>query len=183
MVQTQVIYYFAPYDPLKRIGQSHNDHCALVPNLDDWICVTDSDVLFLLPDSKKQIADIIAEHGDEFQVYGCLTNRIASPHQRPGKFSDDTDIMNHKEIAMRLQREKYLDVAETVINIAGFLMIFKKKTWEKYRFSDNSIRFDSEFTNKVMAGGGRLGIMQGVYVFHDYRLGYKDPRRYIGHLV
>lgn len=115
----------------------------------------------LLPDSKKQIADIIAEHGDEFQVYGSLTNRIASPHQRPGKFSDDTDIMNHKEIAMRLQREKYLDVEETVINIAGFLMIFKKMTWEKYRFSDNSIRFDSEFTNKVMAGGGRLGVMQG----------------------
>jgi len=55
-----MIYYFAPFDPLKRIGKSHNDHCALVPDPEDWICVTDSDVLFLLPDSKKQITDVIA---------------------------------------------------------------------------------------------------------------------------
>jgi len=177
-----MIYYFAPFDPLKRIGKSHNDHCALVPDPEDWICVTDSDVLFLLPDSKKQIADVIAEHDDEFQVYGCLTNRIASHHQRPGDFCDNTDVLYHKAIAERLQRERYTDVVETDINIAGFLMVFKKKTWEKYRFSDNSIRFDSEFTDKVMADGGRLGVMQGVYVFHDYRLGHPDPRRYIQHL-
>lgn len=175
-----MIYYFAPFDPLKCIGKSHNEHCALVPNPDDWICVTDSDVLFLLPDTKKQIAEVVSLY--DYQVYGCLTNRIASPHQRPGEFSSNTDIMHHKAIAQRLQQERYFDVEETNINIAGFLMIFQKKTWEKYKFSNNSIRFDSEFTDKVMADGGKLGVMQGVYVFHDYRLGHPDPRRYIQHL-
>ena len=33
----------------------------------------------------------------------------------------------------------------------------KENLGEVQRFSDNSIRFDSEFTDKVMKDGGRLG--------------------------
>ena len=179
-----MIYYFAPFNSEKNIGRSHNQHCEIVPNAEDWICITDSDVLFLLPDTKKQIEGIIRKHGSTFQVFGCLTNRIASPHQRinhPHAF-EHTDISFHKYIAMDRQALSYEDILETDINIAGFLMIFQKKTWDKYRFSDNSIRFDSEFTDKIKADGGRLGIMQGVYVFHDYRLGHENPMYYIDHL-
>ena len=175
-----MIYYLTPFDNQKNIGRSHNIHCACVPNSDDWICITDSDVLFLLPDTKKQISDIIERH--DFDVYGCLTNRIGSPHQQADGFSENTDILYHKKIAQKLQKERYFDVKETKINIAGFLMVFQKKTWEKYKFSDNSIRFDSEFTDKVMRDGGKLGVMQGVYVFHDYRLGQNNPKFYIDHL-
>ncbi len=178
-----MIYYFAPFDSEKNIGRSHNQHCEIVPNAEDWICITDSDILFLLPDTKKQIEDIIRKHGSTYQVFGCLTNRIASPHQRAMKnVFDETDIITHKDIATFLQKDKYDEVEETHINVAGFLMIFQKKTWDKYRFSDNSIRFDSEFTDKVKADGGRLAIMQGVYVFHDYRLGHENPMYYIDHL-
>lgn len=154
-----------------------------MPNLDDWICITDSDVLFLLPDTKKQIEDIISKHGKEYEVFGCLTNRIASSHQRYLGVFDETNIMYHKKIAKILKETFYDVVYETTINIAGFMMIFQKKTWEKYRFSENSIRFDSEFTGKVKAGGGRLAVMQGVYVFHDYRLGHENPMHYIKHLT
>lgn len=178
-----MIYYFAPFDSEKNIGRSHNQHCAIVPNAEDWICITDSDVIFLLPDTKKQIEDIIRKHGNDYQVFGCLTNRIASLHQRWCVASFDvTDIMVHKDIASTLQKLKYDEVIETNINIAGFLMIFQKKIWDKYQFSDNSIRFDSEFTDKVKADGGKLAIMQGVYVFHDYRLGHDNPAYYIDHL-
>lgn len=178
-----MIYYFAPFDSEKNIGRSHNQHCEIVPNAEDWICITDSDVLFLLPDTKKQIEDVIRKHGNDYQVFGCLTNRIASEHQRAMKnVFDETDILTHKDIATFLQKDRYDEVEETLLNVAGFLMIFQKKTWDKYRFSDNSIRFDSEFTDKVKADGGRLGIMQGVYVFHDYRLGHENPIYYIDHL-
>lgn len=180
-----MIYYFAPFDSEKNIGRSHNHHCAIVPNAEDWICITDSDVLFLLPDTKKQIEDIIRKHGNDYQVFGCLTNRIVSPHQRYSGVIDpfmEVNIMVHKELAGLLKRTLYDVVQETNINVAGFLMIFQKKTWDKYRFSDNSIRFDSEFTDKVKADGGKLAIMQGVYVFHDYRLGHENPMYYIDHL-
>ena len=174
-----MIYYFAPFDSEKNIGRSHNQHCEIVPNADDWICITDSDVLFLLPDTKKQIEDVIRKHGNNYQVFGCLTNRIASTHQQWDKFDECTDILTHKYIAGICQHDDYDTVIETTINIAGFLMIFQKKTWEKYRFPDNSIRFDSEFTDKVKADGGKLAVMQGVYVFHDYRLGQQKPKNYI----
>lgn len=177
-----MIYYLAPFDNEKQIGRSHNLHCACVPFSDDWICITDSDVLFLLPDTKKQISDILEKHQDMFQVYGCLTNRIYSPHQQADGFSENTDVLYHKKLAEKLQKERYFDVLETKKNVAGFLMIFRKKTWEKYKFSDNSIRFDSEFTDKVLNDGGKLGIMQGVYVFHDYRLGHSNPVFYTNHL-
>ena len=72
-----MIYYFSPFNSQKQIGKSHNEHCSLVPNDDDWICITDSDVLFLRPDTKTQIEEIMNIHGDKFQVFGCLTNRIA----------------------------------------------------------------------------------------------------------
>lgn len=180
-----MIYYFAPFDSEKNIGRSHNQHCAIVPNADDWICITDSDVLFLLPDTKKQIEDVIKKHGNDYQVFGCLTNRIASQHQQFGEKNtfNSADIMFHKFMAKKLQAFEYDKVKETNINIAGFLMVFQRKTWEKYRFSDKSIRFDSEFTDKVKADGGRLAVMQGVYVFHDYRLGHDNPMYYIDHLI
>lgn len=180
-----MIYYFAPFDSDKNIGRSHNQHCALVPNDEDWICITDSDVLFLLPDTKKQIEDVINKHGKDYQVFGCLTNRIASHHQRicfPDLF-EESDIRSHKHLAAMAKQLMYSEVRSTDINVAGFLMIFQKKTWNKYKFSDNSIRFDSEFTDKVKADGGNLGIMQGVYVFHDYRLGHENPTHYIDHLI
>lgn len=178
-----MIYYFAPFDSEKNIGRSHNQHCKLVPNADDWICITDSDVLFLLPDTKKQIEDVIGKHGDEYQVFGSLTNRIASPHQRTSEdMFHQTDILKHKNFALACQKDCYDVVVETKKNIAGFLMVFQQKTWKKYRFSDSSIRFDSEFTDKVKADGGRLAVMQGVYVFHDYRLGHENPMFYIEHL-
>jgi hypothetical protein len=180
-----MIYYFAPFDSEKNIGRSHNQHCEIVPNVEDWICITDSDVIFLLPDTKKQIEDIIRKHGNDYQIFGCLTNRIASLHQRYSGVIDpfmEVNIMVHKELAGLLKRTLYDVVQETNINVAGFLMIFQKKTWDKYRFSNNSIRFDSEFTDKVKADGGKLAIMQGVYVFHDYRLGHENPMYYIDHL-
>lgn len=180
-----MIYYFSPYDAEGQIGRSHNRHCEIVPHDEDWICITDSDVLFLLSDTKKQIEDTIFMHGYRYDVIGCLTNRIASPHQRFNKFEieGNADITYHKKIAASLQLKNGCNIVPTAINIAGFLMIFKKKTWEKYRFSDNSIRFDSEFTDKVQADNGRLGIMTGVYVFHDYRLGHENPECYIDHLL
>lgn len=177
-----MIYYFAPFESNKNIGRSHNQHCEIVPNAGDWICITDSDVLFLLPETKKQIEDIICKHGKDYQVFGCLTNRIASPHQLWNNFTDEADIMYHKLQAKIAYILKYDEVKETTINVAGFLMIFQKKTWKKHQFSDNSIRFDSEFTDKVKADGGKLAIMQGVYVFHDYRLGHENPMYYIDHL-
>jgi len=47
------------------------------------------------------------------------------------------------------------------------MMVFNKDTWEKVGgFPENRIDYDIEFSKLIT----KKGIMEGIYVFHDYRL-------------
>jgi hypothetical protein len=61
-------------------------------------------------------------------------------------------------------------------------MVFRKSTWNKIKFKENSRWFDQEFSKDVRKAGGFLGIMQDVYIFHLYRLWSADPVNSIEHL-
>ena len=51
--------------------------------------------------------------------------------------------------------------------VAGMMMVFNKDTWEKVGgFPENRIDYDIEFSKLIT----KKGIMEGIYVFHDYRL-------------
>lgn len=180
-----MIYYFSPFDTDKRLGRAHNECCRIVPNDDDWIVLMDGDIMFLRPDWGKQIADVIAKHGGEYAVLGCLANRLAGQHQQyKGRFSDEPDIRQHMAIATLAHAEHYDDVMSTDKAIAGMFMAFQKRAWiAAGGFPDNSIRFDVEFCDKVRRQGGRLGIMHGLYVFHMYRFGCPLPAYETKHLV
>lgn len=180
------IHYISPYRTDKNIGRALNEAITqLSPSDDDWIVHTDQDICFLRPDSKRQIEETLATIRPIPIVLGCLTNRLASPHQlHGGKFNDDSDIRNHIAIANECHNSNYGIVKETSINIAAMLMCFRVSTWKEVGgFRENSIRFDSEFTDAVQAGGGKIGIMQGVYVFHLYRMWSENPIWEMGHLV
>lgn len=178
------IHYISPYCTKKNIGRALNEAIKqLHANDDDWIVHTDQDICFLRPDSKKQIEAVLSN--TDFTVLGCLTNRLASPHQLyGGKFNEDADIREHIEIANECHTHSYGIVTSTTINIAACLMAFRVSTWKEIGgFRENSIRFDSEFTDAVQASDGKLGIMQGVYVFHLYRMWSDNPKWEVGHLV
>jgi hypothetical protein len=180
------VHYISPYSTTSppNIGGAINEAIRqLSPSDDDWIVHTDQDICFLRPDSKKQIEEVLSS--TDYDVLGCLTNRLASPHQLyGGKFNEDSDIRNHIAIANECHKSNYGMVKETSINIAAMLMCFRVKTWKEVGgFKENSIRFDSEFTDAVQARGGKLGIMQGVYVFHLYRMWSEDPVWEVGHLT
>lgn len=177
------INWLQPYCPDRNIGREYNRLIDLMP-AGSWIGITDHDAMFLRPDSKKQISDIVAKHGDKYDVFGVITNRLFGPHQRyGGVFSDNPDINYHLRVANRCHNLEYGRVVRTTINIAGLCMVFNKDTWERVGgFNENSMFLDKQFTDAVMATGGRLGIMKGVYVFHLYRWGQKEPWRYVEHL-
>lgn len=178
------IHYISPYRSDKNIGKAINDAIKnICPLDDDWIVHVDQDVCFLRPDSKAQIAEILSN--TTFDVLGCMTNRLSSPHQLyKGKFSESADIREHINIADQLHNSNYGVVNPTGINIAAMLMCFRVSTWQKTGgFREGSIRFDSEFTDSVQNLGGNLGIMAGVYVFHLYRMWSEKPIYAIEHLV
>lgn len=179
------IHYISPYRTDKNIGLALNEAITqLSPSDDDWIVHTDQDICFLRPDSKKQIDQVIGMNRGHWDVLGCLTNRLASSHQlHDGRFNDDADIRNHINIANVCHTFQYGMVAPTSVNIAACLMAFRLRTWKEVGgFNEGSIRFDSEFTDAVQARGGKLGIMQGVYVFHLYRMWSDNPVWEVGHL-
>lgn len=176
-----MIYYFTPHNPDKCIGKAHNKHCELVPNNDDWICIRDGDTLFPLPDYGNFIENIISLHGNKYQIFTAITNRIGVSDLRYKNISfNEGDISVHLEKAKKLS----LDLSVTSTNIAaGFFMLFQKKVWQDVGgFSDNSIRFDIEFSTSVKKKGYQIGRINGLYILHLYRWGQPNPQYYINHL-
>jgi len=179
------IFYLSPYSPNENpndnnIGGVYNYQISCLPD-DAWICLLDHDAMFLRSDTKRQIHEIVSRN--EYDVYGCVTNRLASTYQLyNGEFSEETDILKHIEIANELHRDYYGQVHPSTEILAGVCLIFSKATWSKVGgFKENSIRLDIEFCEDVMKFG-KIGLMLGVYIFHLYRMGSKNPKFDIGHL-
>lgn len=160
------VHFISPYAADKNIGKAYNEACELIPD-GDWICITDQDSFFLLPDSKRQVIEIAQT--TQYELLGCMTNRlnpqICANQLHNGEISNETDILSHYDIAKGLQGLYSNKTKPTISPIAGMLMLFEKQTWKSKKFSENSIYFDQEFSH-----GLSKGIMQGVYVFHFYRL-------------
>lgn len=178
-----MIYYVKPFCHQKRLGYIHNQYCEIVPNDDDWICIMDPDVMFLVPDTQRHIESIISTHGHQWDVLGCLTNRIGVLEQcyPIGEMSNSSDMEAHKQMATGLHILEKDKIIETKL-VAGFLMLFKKSLWNRIKFQEG-INFDIKFCEAVKTIGGKIGIMKGIYVFHLYRWGQENPKSYKKHLL
>lgn len=176
------INYIQPYATDMNIGREYNIACSRVPD-DEWICITDQDVCFLRPGTKRQIEDVVHVWGDKYSLLGCYTNRVGLLYQCiNGEISNNADFDHHTDIAAMCHRLHYNTIEPLNRVIAGFLMLFPKKVWNYVKFAENSIYFDQKFSQDVMAKGGKIGLMKGVYVWHSYRLGQPNPRKYTDHL-
>jgi hypothetical protein len=132
--------------------------------------------------------DIINSHGEDFALMGCVTNRLGGVHQlHEETFSNNMDMKYHFDVAMKLVREQYSEVSETS-GIAGVMMLFKKSTWVSIGgFQENNIACDTAFNKSIRAKDiGKIGLMKGVYLFHNYRIWQNDrtlARHDVQHLM
>lgn len=164
------IYYSTPFRSDKNIGKANNYFISLLPD-DSWVCITDGDALWLRPDWGKCIEEVIKEHGEEYALIGCVTNRLGGLHQcYNNEFSQDMNMRNHYNIANELWDDNGAKV-ELTTGIAGVCMIFKKITWKKVGgFKENIITADTEFNKAVKRIGGKIGLAKGLYMLHSYRI-------------
>lgn len=165
------IFYMQSYDLKANIGGAYNRHIKHLPD-DAWICISDHDSNFLIPDFGKQLHDIVEKHGDEYALFGCVTNRLRGKHQLyNNEFSNDFNMKHHFEIACDLYKNYYSEVEETH-GVAGVMMLFNKQTWLKTGgFEENNVACDTAFNNAIKRLNlGQIGIMKGVYLFHCYRM-------------
>lgn len=175
-----MIFHSTPFKE-DDIGGGINEIVSLLPG-DAWVCLRDGDTMFLTSDWGVQVRDIV--DSAKFDLIGCKSNRIGLKDQQyQGLISDDPDISNHLKIAADLRDNHWAEVTETFNPIAGQFMLFRKSMWERVGgFQPNTILFDKMFSRDVVNAGGRLGVAQGIYLFHLYRFGQPDPQSYVEHL-
>lgn len=138
---------------------------------EDWIVNMDHDVLWLRSDSKKQLAEILDK--TDYHILGPRMNRLGNDYQLIKGLFDETNILLHINEAVARHNYHYGTVSSFPGGpIAAAVLCFQVKTWKALGgFNENSLAFDTQFCNRAHRIGMKLGIMEGIYVFHTYRLG------------
>ncbi len=176
-----MLYFCSPFSFKKDIGEAYNNYVKLIPDEEDWICITDMDTMFLTPDIGFQLQEIIDLHGNSsVGLFSCLTNRVGNLDQCYQRIiSEDPNITSHRKIAVQLAKEKRHEIREIPNPISGHLMLFKKSTWTSiggFPEGRGILSVDNTFSNRMARNGFKIVCMDGVYLFHYYRFceGIKD---------
>lgn len=174
-----------PYRTDKNLGRAYNEAFEGLPD-DKWVCLMDYDTMFLTPDAINILHGYV-ERFPNAGVLTCLTNRIGqrSRHQLlNGVISDNDSISHHISLAEK-QKEKLYQVEKIDDDFSGMLMLIKVSTWKKVKFDEDGLCLgvDTNFGRRVRAAGFEILCMQGLYIWHTYRLknGIKDKSHLIEH--
>lgn len=167
-----MIHVCQPYRVDKNLGKAYNDAFKLIGD-NDWLCITDYDILLLLPETIAHLHGYV-EHFPDTGIFTCAANRshINSINQLlPTGVSDDDRVTTHIAIA-KAQTKKLYQVTELNKHISGFLMMISKKTWNNVKFPEDMrcLGVDNVYSNRILQAGLKILRMDGVYVFHTYRL-------------
>lgn len=175
------IRYITPFSTEKNIGKAYNEAIQELPD-DCYVVLRDGDTMFLTPDWGNQIDRIIADN-PEYSVITCMTNRLGLKECLPYGLLNDSSIDLQIYMAETQWRMHNTTVKPGTV-APGMLMIFHKSVWNRAcGFKENSILFDREFSAAVIKSGGKIGIAMGLYIFHLYRYGQKNPQNYTKHLM
>lgn len=173
------IHHIRPFSTSGNIGKEYNDRINDLPD-DCYIALTDGDCMYMVSDWGSHVESII-KNNQNYDIITCMTNRIGiSNHCVPGMFDQDS-VLSHVQKAKSLQ-EFWGDIVIKTHVAPGLCMIFHKSLWSKYKFKENSIIFDLEFSKDVIKGGGSIGLAKGLYMMHLYRYGKDKPKKYKAHL-
>ena len=181
------VHHITPGASDKNFGKAINTLIEFLPD-DDWICLRDIDTMPLHHRVFFKQCEEIAERGD-YDLVSCMTNRQGVKYQlHDGELSENFDVKHHVKIAHERYEKYGSKVSDCEPLIAGVMMLFSKKTWEDVgRFPEGGIQIrgsylDYLFCKSVQKIGGKIGIAQGIYMFHLYRVWSNSVRHEQKHL-
>lgn len=170
-----------PYSTEKNLGKAYNEAMALAPD-DSHVCLRDGDTCWLTPDYGVHIAEYVRLHPNA--VLTCWTNRINEKAAQQYKgwkelLRNNSDIKIHIELAESLKTNFY-KITPLYGFVSGFCLIVPKSVWNNHKFSEtqvysdrgptNMLGVDNDFTNRIRAAGIPVLRMDGIYIWHTYRL-------------
>lgn len=174
-----MIYDIIPYSTEKNLGKAYNDAIVGLPD-DCHVCLRDGDTCWLTPDYGVHLAKYIELNPNS--VLTCWTNRInekAEQQSNIGGVRDDVDFTTHLKYAAVFKDKLY---QTTLLHgfISGFCLVFPKSLWQHHKFATkqvyedrgphNLLGVDNDWTNRVRAAGVPILRMDGLYIWHTYRL-------------
>jgi GT2 family glycosyltransferase len=175
------INYLQIHDYNLNISHRLNECINLLPN--EWICLTDNDVL-KFPSFANNLKELLeSNHVSTNDLIGTVTNRLRpSNPQVINSLFNVSDMHMHFNYSLEVWNAYNIQVEQTNL-IAGSCMIFHRSLWEKVGgFDEDKIFFDKYFSYKVNEVG-RCLIAKGIYTFHLYRWDAVSPVDAVEHLV
>lgn len=172
------VHHIIPYSLTKNLGKAYNEAMAALPD-GHWGCLQDYDVMLLTPDAPAHIHGYALRNRDA-ALLTCYTNRVHPKSEEQlitRVIQDESDIRVHIRIAEKAKSLLYsTDVIEN--NISGMLMLMSKEQWKKTPFTEDlkCLGVDTEMSKLLRERGEPILRMNGIYVFHTYRLinGHRD---------
>jgi GT2 family glycosyltransferase len=176
------IEFIQVYDYDLNIYKRLNEVIDLLPN--NWICLTDQDTLKFAEFPLNLKTFLETSEITKNDLIGTKTNRLRPTNpQVINELFNENNIDVHYKKSLELWQNNGVKVTITNL-IAGCCMIFHKELWTKIGgFQKDKIFFDKYFSYDVVKNGGKCLIAEGLYVFHLYRWGSKDPVSEVSHLV
>lgn len=165
------VHFSIPYRSDKNLGRAYNEAMLRIPD-GDAACFIDYDVQLLTPDAPALIQHYHCLH--PYAVLTCYTNRVSPLSVKQlldGKVSEDSDIKNHIRLAEK-QRDELFQVSPIIFDISGMLMVIPKHVWKEHPFDETGrcLGVDTLFGRKLRDAGVSILRMNGIYVFHAYRM-------------
>lgn len=165
------VHIIIPYSIDKKLAEVYNEEMSRIPQ-GDAACIMDYDVQLLTPDAGKIIHEYAVRYPNALLT--CYTNRVTPLSKMQllnGQISEDTDIKNHILLAEEQKKHLY-EVTPVNHWIAGMLMVIPRSLWEKYPFLEGGkcLGVDSRYSQKLLRNRVPILRMEGMYVWHSYRL-------------
>lgn len=173
-----MIFDIIPYSTEKNLGVAYNQAIAALPD-DAHICLRDGDTCWLTPDYGVHLAEYVRLHPNA--VLTCWTNRIneKAEQQAKGTLRECSEMKIHIAAADIYKSQLY-NVTPLHGFVSGFCLVFPKSLWQQHKFAEkqvyedrgphNLLGVDNDWTNRVRAAGVPVLRMNGIYMWHTYRL-------------
>lgn len=179
------IHFLKPFSRTKDLAKAYNDTIKHLP-AEDWICLMDYDAMLLLPEQVNRMYEYIEAYPDTslFVCYGSRCKDGLPQQLCNGQMENETSVTFHTGIAKSRLTNNGIVAAPIHRSVAGFLMLFSKATWEKHKFMEGvnkCLRVDTAFSKGILRTGGKILLMESIYVWHSYRL--MEGKQSIKHLL
>lgn len=180
-----MIYFLTPYHPDKSLGISYDWLIDTPPNIDDWVCMTDADTIFTTYDFGDQISATI-EANPDYHLFTCMTNRVNNRIQVCGDWSSN-DMAYHRMVGQQRWEEHgttVLDITQDQL-LSGMMLCTTHEHWMKSGMQGKRhkqgqmLGIDNEIHLAYRHAGLKVGLMQGIYLYHWYRGGDKSNKAHL----